>query len=317
MGGCRLGAGSGCRYQEGYFSVPCGLLDGAPARFVPGRRSSCDCSGFASGATGSREFSLVALAGLGRPSLATWRRRLRGRFTRRVPGRVPGPLRSAGTGRFVGAPHSAPVRRWPSRRDAGWRTARRPRPPRCVRTVRCARCAGVRGHCPRCVLAALEVAVLGAFLKLGVCVRAGRCGWSGRSVLKRRRTGCVEKGVLLGVDSVLIGVLLGAVARVAYCLAARGCCSMRAAGASARISTDARRRVRAHRHCRRAAVCAPRGGYPVACRLAPERRSVLCGQLCARGGRPARCGRVADRRGARCRYSGTFAPTMASPSTRS
>ena len=139
VGGCRLGAGSGCRYQEGTSSVPCGLLDGAPARFVPGRRSSCDCSGFASGATGSREFSLVALAGLGRPSLATWRRRLRGRFTRRVPGRVPGPLRSAGTGRFVGAPHSAPVRRWPSRRDAGWRTARRPRRPRCVRTVRCAR----------------------------------------------------------------------------------------------------------------------------------------------------------------------------------
>jgi len=84
----------------------------------------------------------------------------------------------------------------------------------------------------------------------------------------------LRKGVLLGVDSVLIGVLPGVVAREAYCLAARGCCSMRAAGASARISTDARCRVRAHRHCRGAAVCAHRGGYPVACRLAPERRSV-------------------------------------------
>ena len=59
--------------------------------------------------------------------------------------------------------------------------------------ARTARCAGVRGHRTRRVLAALEVAVLGAFLNLGVCVRAGRCGWSWRSVLKRRRTGCAEE----------------------------------------------------------------------------------------------------------------------------
>ena len=48
------------------------------------------------------------------------------------------------------------------------------------------------------------------------------------------RTGCVQASVLLGVDSVLIGVLLGAVARVAYRWVARGGWSMHADGASAR-----------------------------------------------------------------------------------
>ncbi len=49
------------------------------------------------------------------------------------------------------------------------------------------------------------------------------------------RTGCVQASVLLGVDSVRIGVLLGAVARVAYRWVARGGWSMHADGASARI----------------------------------------------------------------------------------
>ena len=60
--------------------------------------------------------------------------------------------------------------------------------------------------------------------------------------------------------------------------------------------------------------------YPVACRLAPERCSVQCGQpraaVCG-GGRAARCGRRADRRGARCRCSRTLASTMASAVTMS
>ena len=42
----------------------------------------------------------------------------------------------------------------------------------------------------------------------------------------------MRKGVLLGVDSVLIGVLLGAAAREAYRLVARGGCSVRTAVAS-------------------------------------------------------------------------------------
>jgi len=62
-----------------------------------------------------------------------------------------------------------------------------------VLVARTARCAGVRGHRTRRVLAALEVAVLGAFVKRGFCARAGRCRWSWRSVLKRGRTGCVEE----------------------------------------------------------------------------------------------------------------------------
>ena len=56
-----------------------------------------------------------------------------------------------------------------------------------------------------------------------------------------------------------------------------------------------------------AALCAPvDGGHPLACRLAPDRRSAQCGQPRAAacgGARPARCDRVADRRGARCRCS--------------
>ena len=62
-----------------------------------------------------------------------------------------------------------------------------------------------------------------------------------------------------------------------------------------------------------AAPCAPvDGGHPLACRLAPDRRSARCGQPRAAacgGARPARCDRVADRRGARCRCSRTLRTT--------
>ena len=75
------------------------------------------------------------------------------------------------------------------------------------------------------------------------------------------RTGCVQASVLLGVDSVRIGVLLGAVARVAYRSVARGGWSMQRRPGS---SIDTRRRVRAHRHGRCCAVCA---GLTAAIRL--------------------------------------------------
>ena len=77
------------------------------------------CSGFLPGAAGSRECRLVEndtasgalpshqvacrLPFPGRPSLAAWRRVFLTAFTRCVPGRFPGPLHSAGTGRFAGA----------------------------------------------------------------------------------------------------------------------------------------------------------------------------------------------------------------------
>jgi len=68
-----------------------------------------------------------------------------------------------------------------------------------------------------------------------LCAWQGALGGPGVPSETASRTGCVQASVLLGVDSVRIGVLLGAVARVAYRWVARGGWSMHADGASARI----------------------------------------------------------------------------------
>ena len=202
------------------------------------------CSGLPSGAAGSRACRLVettrsplrcppvrlhaASRYLGRPSLAAWRRVFLTAFTRCVPGRFPGPLHSAGTGRFA-ARHT---RRLSGDGRLGGMPGGVPLAGRGglgafgrygVLGARTARCAGVRGHCTRRVLTAFEVAVLGAFLKMGVCVRGRALSVVLVYRLKRcRLLGAFRHGVLLGVDSVLIGVLLGAVARVAYRLVPPG-----------------------------------------------------------------------------------------------
>ncbi len=273
------------------------------------------CSGLPSGAAGSRACRLVettrspvrcppvrlhaASRYLGRPSLAAWRRVFLTAFTRCVPGRFPGPLHSAGTGRFAarhtrrlsgdgrlgGMPGGVPLA-GRGRLGAFGRYG--------VLGARTARCAGVRGHCPRRVLTAFEVAVLGAFLKMGVCVRGRALSVVLAYRLKRRRLlGAFRHGVLLGVDSVLMGVLLGAVARVAYRLVPPGRL-LDACGR--RVGPDLpwiRAAVCALTGMVGAALCAPvEGGHPLACRLAPGRRSAQCGQPRAAacgGARPVRC----------------------------
>ena len=183
--------------------------------------------------------------------------------------------------------------------------------------ARTAWCVGVWGHCTRRVLAALEVAVLGALLKMGVWVRLATVSKTAPHRVRSARV------FLLGVDSVLIGVLLGAVAewRTAW----------RPTGAVARCvrtarrpgsSMAARRRVRARRHCIGAPLCAPLdGGHPLACGLAPDRalgsvRGNL-GRLRSEEVVLLGAARLADRRAARCRCSRTLPAPMASPVTMS
>ena len=106
--------------------------------------------------------------------------------------------------------------------------------------------------------ATVEVAVLGVApedRRPGACSAVGGFWLRSR---KRRRTGCVQEKVSCSVwTRSLIGVLLGAVARVAYRLAAhRGCCSVRANGASARTFYEcAPPCARSPALYRRAAVC--------------------------------------------------------------
>ena len=111
--------------------MPHGLLDAAPARFVPGRRNfssavpdslrrsrrACILASGSGAVCGAFALPSGCLPPPGsRAALARCvAARFAGRVTRCVPGRFPGPLRSAGTDRFAGAPHSAPVWRWASR----------------------------------------------------------------------------------------------------------------------------------------------------------------------------------------------------------
>ena len=104
--------------------------------------------------------------------------------------------------------------------------------------------------------ATVEVAVLGVAPEDG---RPGACSavggfWLRKTAPHRVRSARVSCSVW---TRSLIGVLLGAVARVAYRLAAhRGCCSVRANGASARIFYEcARPCARSPALYRRAAVC--------------------------------------------------------------
>ena len=189
-GGCRIRPDSGCRHREAYFSVPHRLCDAVAARLVPAGGTFFACSGFPSGAAGSRECRLVEndtvsgalpsrqvacrLPFLRRPSLAAWRRVFLTAFTRCVPGRFPGPLHSAGTGRFA-ARHTRRACLEMAVSVGCCRAAYRSLAVAdsgafgryVVVGARTARCAGVRGHCTRRVLPAFEVAVLGGFLKKG------------------------------------------------------------------------------------------------------------------------------------------------------